>query len=302
MTDEPDPSTNGQADDLDDGELPEDFALDELPHQETRASRSRWYLTAAWLVDHAMLVVGVGGLVSFAVLLALGIDIPRWARMVGLSALLSAPILGYPAARKAKSLLWNPGHMWLVDIDALYQDGAVYHGPNQRWQQWEVTEGQVDFVSPNLAFAKDVDLENRTCRGTWRGTLTDRELMKALQQVYVCREMLEDDAKKGFAVDAQAWIIVRRATQNAVMSVIESFEDGSLPDEGDGISEQIDQAIEQFDIENKIREAERDPSPEADVPDIEQLSDLDDLAAEDVNAEQLDQAARAARSGGSVDD
>jgi hypothetical protein len=288
------PSNHG--DDLD--ELPDDLALDELQHQNTRRERSRWYMLTAWLVDHALLVFGVGGLVTFALLLVLGIEIPRWLRLSGFAALVSLILVGRPVGKKSKELLWNPATVTLVDIDALYSDGAVYRGPSQRWQQWKVTEGQPDWVSPSLAFVKEVDVETQTCKGTWRGTLNDRELMKALQQVYICREMLENDAKKGFAIDAQAWIIVRRATQNAVMSVIEAFEDGTLPDEGNGISEQIDQAIEQFDIENKIRRVDRDESPESDVPGVDELQDIEDLSLDNATENSLDRAAELARNGG----
>jgi len=299
MSDDPDSETPpDHRDDLDADDLPDDLALEELAHQNTRRERSRWYLATAWLVDHALLVFGVGGLGIFAMLLILGIEIPRWLRLAGTTCLVSLVLVGRPVGKKSKELLWNPATVTLVDLDALYTDGAVYRGPSQRWQQWEVTDGQPEWVSPRLAFVKEVDVETQTCKGTWRGTLSDRELMKALQQVYICREMLEEDAKKGFAIDAQAWIIVRRATRNAVMSVIEAFEDGTLPDEGEGISEQINEAIDQFDIENKIRRVEHDESPESDVPGVEELQNIDDLSLDDATEQRLDRAAELARNGG----
>lgn len=304
MSDRDDQSVEEALEDLDD-ELPDDLALEELQHQrvtDNRPERSRWYLTAAWLVDHALLVFGAGGLIVFAALLVLGIEIPRWLRLSGFVALVAMILVGRPVGKKSKELLWNPGTVTLVDVDALRAEGAVYQGPSQRWQQWEVIDGQPDWVSPSLAFVKRVDLSTQTCEGTWRGTLTDRELMKALQQVYICRQMLEEDAQKGFAIDAQAWIIVRRAAQNAVMKVIETFEDGTLPDEGEGLAEQIDQAIEQFDIENKLRRTERDDSPTANVPGIEQIDSLNELSIDNATAEQLDRAAEMARDGGSADE
>mgnify|MGYP000168040791 FL=1 len=304
MSDRDDQSVEAALNDLDD-ELPDDLALEELQHQnamDSRTERSRWYLAAAWLVDHAVLVFGAGGLIVFAILLILGIEIPRWLRLSGFVALVAMILVGRPVGKKSKELLWNPGTVTLVDVDALRAEGAVYQGPSQRWQQWEVTDGQPDWVSPSLAFVKRVDLSTQTCEGTWRGTLTDRELMKALQQVYICRQMLEEDAQKGFAIDAQAWIIVRRAAQNAVMKVIETFEDGTLPDEGEGLAEQIDRAIEQFDIENKLRRTERDDSPTADVPGIEAIDSLDELSVDNATAEQLDRAAEMARDGGSPDE
>jgi hypothetical protein len=307
MTDKPNDlegvdDLDADPDSIDPGQLPDDLDLGELHRQNTDPDHSTTYRVFAFLVDNALLVVGGIALAAFALLAILDTSIPRWVRMVGVPAALTLVFVGRPVGRKAKSMLWDPSEIWLVDLDALETGGAIYRGPSQRWDDWSVEDGQADWATPSLAFVKNVDVEAQTCEGCWRGTLSDRQLMQALQQVYICRQMLEEDAKKGFAVDAQAWIIVRRATQNAVMSVIQSFEDGSLPDEGDGISEQIDEAIEQFDIENKIRQTRRDSEPETDREGIEQVSDLDDLQASDVTEQDLAQAASAARNGSGADD
>ncbi|MFC6976525.1 hypothetical protein ACFQL1_20490 [Halomicroarcula sp. GCM10025709] len=101
--------------------------------------------------------------------------------------------------------------------------------------------------------------------------------MRALQAVEECRGQLEEDAKRGFAIESQAFTIVRNATRKAVFRIVETFEKGTLPDEGESITEEIDGAVERFGLERLIRHAETDDSPESDVPgvsvNIEQATD-----------------------------
>ena len=287
---------------IDPDQLPDDLDLGELHRQNTDSEHSLTYRVFAFLVDNAMLVIGGLALAVFAVAAVLDVGIPRWVRMVGIPAAIALVFIGRPVGRKAKSMLWNPSQIWLVDLDALHTGGAIYHGPSQRWDEWTVEGGQADWATPSLAFVKNVDIETQTCEGVWRGTLSDRELMRALQNIYICREMLEDDAKKGFAVESQAWIIVRNAAKNAVARVIQSFERGTLPDEGDGITEEIDRAIDQFDIENKIRRTQNDPDPATDAPAGEHVDDLEDLSIDDGDVTEADLRAAAAMARGGSDD
>ncbi|MFC7077899.1 hypothetical protein [Haloarcula halophila] len=239
-------------------------------HQQADVGRdhSRLYRLFAWLADNALLVGGVLGLVIFAVAAVIGVDIPRNVRIIGLSGLISLVFLGRPTGKKVRSMLWDPNYIWIVDVDARVLEGGIFHMPAQRFQQWTVTEGSLDWVSPNLAFGKQVDLVEQTVEGTWRGTLSDRELMRAIQAVEECRGQLEEDAKRGFAIESQAFTIVRNATRKAVFRIVETFENGTLPDEGESITEEIDGAVERFGLERLIRHAETDDSPESDVPGV----------------------------------
>ncbi|MFC6976492.1 hypothetical protein ACFQL1_20325 [Halomicroarcula sp. GCM10025709] len=198
-------------------------------HQQADVGRdhSRLYRLLAWLADNALLVGGVIGLVIFAVAAVIGVDIPRNVRIIGLSGLISLVFLGRPTGKKVRSMLWDPNYIWIVDVDARVLEGGIFHMPAQRFQQWTVTEGSLDWVSPNLAFGKQVDLLEQTVEGTWRGTLSDRELMRALQAVEECRGQLEEDAKRGFAIESQAFTIVRNATRKAVFRIVETFEKGT---------------------------------------------------------------------------
>lgn len=256
-----------------------DLDREEMQHNtEPGPEHSRTFRLFRWASENLLLIFGGFGIGLFALSSILGVDYPRSVEILALSGLLSLVLVGRPTANKARSLLWDPSYIWLVDIDARYTKGGIFRVPGQRFREWSVTDGQLDWVSPQLAFTKNVDLEEQTLEGCWRGTLTDRELMRSLQAVEECRGQLEEDAKRGFAIEAQAFSIIRNATRKAVLRVVSTFERSTLPDEGDGLTEEIDSAIEQFGLERKIRETEDDESPESDVPGVR--IDLDDDLAD----------------------
>jgi hypothetical protein len=259
-----------------------DLDRDEMQHNtDPGPEYSRTYRLFRWVSDNLLMIAGVTGIAAFALSSIIGVEYPRSVKILGISGLVSLVLLGRPTANKARSLLWDPSYVWLVDIDARYTKGGIFRLPAQQFREWSVEEGQIDWVSPELAFAKNVDLGEKTVEGCWRGTLSDRELMRTLQAVEECRGQLEDDAKRGFAMEAQAFSIIRNATRKAVLRVVSTFERNSLPDEGEGLTDEIDAAIEQFGLERKIREAESDEAPESDIPGvrIDLDDDLADLAA-----------------------
>ena len=251
--------------------------------QRNSPERSRWFQAFRWLTENLTLLASGLGLGLFIVASVIGYELPRNLQIIGLTALIIVPIVGRPTGKKVRSLLWEPNYVWLVDVDARYTKGGIFRTPGQRFREWTITEGQLDWVSPDLAFGKNVDLEEQTIEGTWRGTMSDRELMRTLQAVEECRGQLEEDAKRGFTIEAQAFTIIRNATRKAVLRIVSTFERGSLPDEGEGLTDEIDSAIEQFGIERKIRDTEEDDSTEADSPGVrvdfdQDLADLSGAA------------------------
>ncbi|WP_367175464.1 hypothetical protein [Haloarcula rubripromontorii] len=258
-----------------------DLDRDEMVHNaDPGPDHSRTYRAFRWLSENLLLLASGIGIGLFAIASILGYELPRNLRLIGLCALITIPLVGRPTGKKVRSLLWDPNYVWLVDIDARRMNGGIFRMPGQRFKEWSVEDGQLDWVSPNLAFGKNVDLEAQAVDGCWRGTLSDRELMRTLQAVEECRGQLEADAKRGFAIEAQAFTIIRNATRKAVLRIVSTFERGTLPDEGDGLTDEIESAIEQFGLDRKIRDTEDDESPESDAPgvrvDLDQ--DLADLA------------------------
>lgn len=264
-------------DDIDRTDHTPEEEADELPDGPERSATFKLF---AWLITNGLLVLAGIGALLLVVVSKGEWSIPRSVHIIGVVAVIVTPLAGRPVARKVRSMLWSPSWIWLVDVDASDPGhGGIYRWPSQQFRQMEIIDGELDWVSPTLAFGKNVDLVNGTIEGTWRGTLSDRELLVALSKVDECRSQLEDDAKRGFAIETQAFTIVRSAARSAVRRIVSTFERGTLPDEGDGITEAIDAAIEDYGLSRSVRKAaEEDKSPTAEVPEVHLDADLRDLA------------------------
>lgn len=244
---------------------------------------SRTFRLFRWVTEHGLLVLSGVGAGLFVVASFLGVQVPRNLRIIGLSTLITLPLVGRPVGKKAKSLLWDPSYIWLVDIDARHTTGAIYRTTSQRFREdWSVTDGELDWWTPNLAAGKSVDLEAQTVEGTWRGTLTDRELLSALEAIKECRDQLEEDAKVGYKFEMHGFGIIRRATIRAVRRIVRTFEKGTLPNQGDEFTAEIDAVLEDFDLERKLDSLDEDDDPVSDVPgvDADDEPDTDEATAE----------------------
>ncbi|WP_255151330.1 hypothetical protein [Halorarius halobius] len=235
----------------------------------TTPDRTTLFRIGHFLAQHFLLILSGLGLLAFVIASFTGVGLPRNLRVIGLAALIIIPLFGRPIGSRIVSMLWEPSYIWIVDLDARVRKGGVYRVPIQQFREWTVTDGSLDWLSPNLAVGKNVDLVDRSVDGTWRGTYSDRDLLRALEAVKECRGQLEEDAKKGFAIETHAHGILRRATKKAVLRLVSTFERGSLPDKGDGLTEEIDAVIDEYGIERKIREAAEDNSPTSEVPGLE---------------------------------
>jgi hypothetical protein len=239
----------------------------------------------AWLSDNLLLVASVVGLGGFVLTSMLGYEFPRNLRVIGIAALLTMPFVGRPLGKHIKAMLWNPSYVWLVDLDARREDGAIYRMPAERFREWDVVDGQLDWLSPELAIGKNVDLEAQRVEGTWRGTASDRELLRAKEAIKEIRGQLEKDAQRGFAIESQAFVIIRNTTRRAVRSIVETFENGTMPDTGDGLNDEINSAISEFGITRKV-------APEDDADDDGATGTLEvdfgDLTADSPNGETDD--------------
>jgi hypothetical protein len=240
-------------------------------------------LVAEFLKERFLSVILVGAiLLVLAAYVTVDWSLPRPVEVFTFAFVLLLPV-GYVVASYAVSLLWSPDYVYLLDIDAREIDGALFAFPRDSFQQMEVVDGDLDQLTPSLAIGKKVDLEAMTVKGTWRGTMSDRELLRALEKIDECRSQLEDDAKRGFAIETKAWSIIRNATRKAVLSVVDTFEAGTLPDDGDSIDDEIEAAIEKFDLDKKLRETNDGDTPEDSLDD-----DLDAGLQEDRGDDHAD--------------
>ncbi|WP_418284896.1 hypothetical protein [Halorubrum sp. DTA46] len=211
-----------------------------------------------WLSGYVPELIA-GGLVLVGVSLIVGfnLEVPRFAKVAAIAAVAMAP-LGLFTGSKVVSWLYNPQWVYLFDLDARELDGGIYRLPLDEFKELEVIDDdgflnrsyELTQLTPNLYVGKQVDLEEMTVVGTWRGTLDDRELARSLRAVSECRGQLQDDAQRGFILESSAFVVVRRATRNTVESIIKTFEEGSLPDSGDGIERAIDAELEDFGLDS----------------------------------------------------
>ncbi|MFP8954842.1 hypothetical protein ACLI4Z_18050 [Natrialbaceae archaeon A-arb3/5] len=224
-----------------------------------------WIIVVLLVIIAIALLLGVGPTVGRNSLLALACA--GW-----------GIVAGYPISGFVKSKLGDEPGVFLVDVKAedIDHDAALYWSPYTEFQEFNVTDGSLDQVAPFLYFGRNVDPDELTVEGVWRGSLTDRELLAALSAVKECRGMLEEDARRGFALETNLWSVVYRAAKDATKAVVKTFEEGTLPDEGEGVDNAVSDAMAQFDLE---RMADRiDDDENADLDELVEATgdDLDD--------------------------
>lgn len=249
--------------------------------------QSKFELLLGFFQARFLSIVGVALLLGgIAAILGLDLDIPSHARRAGLAALVVAPA-GFFTGKYILSIFPGASAVFLLDIDAREIDGALFRFPYDDFVDLEVTNGDLCQLTPRLYVGKEVSLEEMTAKGTWRGTLDDVELLRALHKIDECRGTLEDYAKRGFTIETQAFTIVRQAVRRATKTVVQTFEEGTLPDDGDSIGDEVDAALEQYDLESELDAVDPDSDPDRprDRADLE--DDLgDDLSDEDLTEPQ----------------
>lgn len=259
------------------------------PRQQTPTSDpSRRSTVLQFLLENGFKLMALACLIAAALVFFDAVpEVGREVKVVGLAFFAFL----FPAAVVGDRLTnWvpEPVSVWLIDVDARVTDGAIYRFPAEDFGALEVVDGDLEQWGPVLYAGSNVDLEEMTVEGTWRGTLTDRELVASLQKVYECRDLLEEDAQRAFAYENNLWSIVRIAAKDAVASVVETFERGTLPDEGDGLDHAVNDALDQFGLERRYS-GDDDALEELDV-DLDELGDV--LDAADVDADDLDRDAQ----------
>lgn len=226
----------------------------------------------------AFIAFGLGA-VAIALFFGYTPSVGREAILAGLC-LAWGVIAGFPTSGFVIDKLGDEPGVFLVDVDVADpdHDGGIYWSPYSDFQEFDIVDGELDQWAPFLYCGKHVDLEAKTVEGVWIGTMTDRELLTALSAVKECRGMLEEDARRAFALETNIWSIVYRAAKDATKAVVNTFESGTLPDEGEGVDRAVNDALEEFDLD---RMADRiDDDENADLDDLLDAAD-DDLEADD---------------------
>lgn len=201
---------------------------------------------------------------------------PRWAHVVFWTAVLGSPV-AYVMASKVVDLLYDPFGVVLLDLDARETDVAIYNIPKKRWKEVTVRDGDLKRLDAMqfVYTGKDFDPDELTVTGTWRGSLSDYELVRQQAKIAELRGRLETEAKRGFAIETQSWTIVRKASIRAVKSIVRTFERGTLPSkDGLEVADAVDDAIESFEFD--FSDSEKTPE--------EGKEDVDDLVESEIDA------------------
>ncbi|WP_252699470.1 hypothetical protein [Natronosalvus vescus] len=206
-------------------------------------------------------------------------DVSREAKIAGL-AFAAFLLPGSYVGDWVQNQRGDPQFVLLVDVAAQEEDGGIASIPLADWRDLEVVDGKLDQWAPMLYAGKNLDLEEMTVEGCWRGTLTDRELLAALSAVEECRGMLEEDSRKLFAIESNLWSIVYRATKDATRSVVNTFEKGTLPDEGEGVDNAVNDALDQFGLLDTVDNLEEADDLDADLDDLDLGMNDDDQPEE----------------------
>ena len=227
-------------------------------------------------------------LAALLVLTAIGVSVPSWVTVSLLSLVGAAPI-GYFAFGQIESKLPTPPMVWLVDVDVLQDDDAgLYRVPESRWGDLTVSPGSLWNPAPSLYFGKGFDLDAMTVEGTWRGSLSDGEMVRALSLVKEVRGDLEKRAKRGECIRNNAFTLIRGAAQGEVERIVETFEEGTLPSGGEEFDSQIDDALSDFDLDELATDG-LDLDGDHDGLDADHGDGLPDQERSDARADDLDQ-------------
>lgn len=184
---------------------------------------------------------------------------------------LFASLLGFVPATRIVEWLYSPDLVYLVDHDARDSDLAVWELHVSTWRDLDVTDGEVfQLRATKPAWeGKGYDPDENTCRGTWRGSASDLELVDDREKIDEIRGKLEDLAKEGIAIRVKQSSIVRSAVRNVAMRFIEGIETETVYN-GDEIQRAVEDALEGYDLDD-----ETEPKPaEDDTNDDGHLTEL----------------------------
>lgn len=238
-------------------------------------------------------LVGLG-VIGFGVATFIGVDfgIPRWLRLFGLTAAVSA-LVGYGPAGRIVGWLHSTNYTYLLDLDARENEFAVWQLPPDVWSELTVSDGELYKVQATVPAwtGKGYDPETNSVEGTWRGSASDMELVEDRERIDEIRTVLEDLAKEGLTIRVKQSGIIRDAVRGIVMSFVEGFETESLYD-GDEIEASVHKALSRWDS---------DGSDDDDL-DQEDGDDDGDDDPEGTPSTEPDQAAVPVADGGSADE
>lgn len=203
-----------------------------------------------------LFVVVVGGALALLAIWAFDVQMTRFRWIMVLGTIISLPY-GIGFGSWLAKWLFESQPIFVVELQA--EDtttGALHQFPPAEFTEWTVTDGDLDQWAPGLYCARKIDYDEQQLHGTWRGTLTDRELLTSLAAIQKCRGMLERDARRGFAMTEYMDLIIPRAVKSTVRAVREWQRTHQLPDEGEALDAALREVLSDFDLDSVLDDRE----------------------------------------------
>jgi hypothetical protein len=265
--------------------MPEDAAPD--PHNETADPRDKpWTKAVYWLKTHIALVAAALLAVSGVAFYFLGgmpefvTDPPTWARVVAAGGVAGA-LLSWSPAERVVNWLFQVQYVYFLDVDPLSRDVSLYELTPRAFALTEVVEGEINPLSAKhrLYGVTNFDKEELTCEGTWRGSVSDLELVADREEIEDIRQKLEKDAQKGIAHRVREPSIIRRSVDKITTALVVSFE-SSLVANGEEIQNAVEEVLDDhIDLDTDTDGTESDPEEVVDAEELREdlEEELDDV-------------------------
>ncbi len=199
---------------------------------------------------------------------------------VALVTVAAVGLLGWTPASRIVDWLYTPAVVHLLVLKAEGGGVRLYRLPAGTWRNVEVVEGELyrDEEAPGLYVARTFNPVELTATGTWRGSLSDIELLRNEEKIREVRENLEARAKAGEELRIRFSAAVRTEVQRRARHILEVLEERVIAGDGsleDFLSQQLDSyddMIKALDGRETVRrgsvEGNGDTAPGEDSPEV----------------------------------
>lgn len=243
---------------------------DDRPRRKSRAE------LAVDILDSYSTWVGLGlvvGVIGLTIVLATrGVpQVPRYWRVFGIAALATGA-LGYPAVVKILRWLYDPPKRFLVQPAASADEGGIWQLSPSEFEDLHVRGGEL-YQWPGCKHPTyEVEWYREkfgVCKGTWRGSASDGEMIQNQNRINEIRDHLEGRAKERDILMTRCETIVREAILENARLLVEEYNRASLinvsalTERVDNILESADLTSELQDIDSQRTDPEADNEPEA---------------------------------------
>lgn len=188
-------------------------------------------------------------------------NIPQQYKTFYVTSIIGALIM-YAPAKRLVNWLYDPNVIYMVELKAEGDEIALWKFFPQQFQNLKVLENSLDqFTSAEgeIYVCREYDPDNNVAWGTWRGSLSGLELMKAKDKIKEIRGSLEKEAKKGMRVNIQRGSIVRKALNKILGEFAQEYESATIYG-GELIEEAMNEVIEEKNLEtHEKKESEKEP-------------------------------------------